>query len=111
MEIIHQLFADFIGEVIKQAGAIDEVVFVFWDVDKGFSAFFEQMMDGFFVDLNGRMATKAFFEFVKDAPGMLNGFLVEIEQMKIGMIGEQIVGKEFLDFTGRTATEVEHAYG
>ena len=66
-------------------------------------------MDGFFDYFDLCLAVQFAFEIFEDFFGVLKGLIVEVEQDETGVIAYLILSQKTLNFSGRSASEVENS--
>src|SRR6266850_1376558 len=68
----------------------------------------EDLVDRFLDYFDLCLAVQSAFEICEDFFGVLKGLIVEVEQDKTGVIAYLILDQKILNFSGRSASEVEN---
>src|SRR5256884_6592014 len=104
---IHQPLANLVQQIIKEPGAIDQIVFrgrAEW-----FGCFLDELIDRFLhqLDLCGAVVTP--LDLTQHLGGVSQRFVIEVKERKIRVPADIVIGKEILNLLCRTAAQIENA--
>ena len=99
-----QLFTNRVGQVIKQTGAIDQIV----SLRSGFGGILEQLHHGFLDHLDSGAPFVLEFDLVERPASVLHRLVIEIQQREVSARRQRRMGHEPLHFERRPAAQVHH---
>jgi hypothetical protein len=106
VEYVQEAFTDPVRQIVKDAGAVNQMIFL--KMSRRVGLFFENLVNGFLDYFKSCFAAKFALDTLEDFAGVLDRLIIEIKQGETGMIAYLVVAQEFLDFYGRSTTEVKN---